>query len=56
MESSVFRTLNMLQTSRGRNLAIIDDSYKECLSTVCVPALWILIPGNMYNSVKLTFT
>ena len=36
MESSVFCTLNMLQTSRGRNHAIIDDSYKECLSTVCV--------------------
>ena len=34
MESSVFRTLNMLQTLRGRNHAIIDDSYKECLSTV----------------------
>ena len=36
MESSVFRTLNMLETSRGRNHAIIDGSYKECLSTVCV--------------------
>lgn len=36
MESVVFRTLNMLQTARGRNHAIIDGSYNVCLSTVCV--------------------
>jgi len=36
MESTVFRTLNMLQTARGRNHAITDDNCNVCLSTVCV--------------------
>ena len=34
MESAVLRTLNMLQTARGRNHAVIDGSYNECLSAV----------------------
>lgn len=36
MESAVLRTLNMLQTARGTDHAIIDDSYNVCQSTVCV--------------------
>ena len=36
MEFAVFRTLEMLQTSRDRNHAIIDYSYNVCLSTFSV--------------------
>ena len=39
MEFAVFRTLNMLQTSRDRNHAIIDYSYNVCLSTFSIASI-----------------
>ena len=39
MEFAVFPTVNMLQTSRDRNHAIIDYSYNMCLSIFSVASI-----------------